>query len=97
VERRTFLGVIAGSLLAAPLAAEAQQVGKMPRVGYLNPGSSSDPVRQRHLEALRQGLRELGYVEGQNIALEPRWAEGKYDRYPALAAGQPSSSIPRIR
>ena len=81
------------ALLAAPLAAQAQQVGKMPRVGYLNPGSSSDPVRQRRLEALRQGLRELGYVEGQNIALELRWAEGKYDRYPALAADLVRSKV----
>src|SRR5713226_809412 len=73
--------------LVAPLAAAtAQSPDKVPRVGYLNPGSASDPLRQRRLEAFRQGLRELGYVEGQNIALESRWAEGKYDRYPALAA-----------
>src|SRR5438876_3097632 len=73
-------------LLAAPLAAEAQQAGEVPRVGYINPGYPSDPVRLRRFEAFRQGLGELGYVEGRNIALEPRWAEGKYDRYPALAA-----------
>jgi putative ABC transport system substrate-binding protein len=58
----------------------------VPRVGYLSPGSSSDPVRQNRFEAFRQGLRELGYVEGQNIAIESRWAEGKYDRYSALTA-----------
>jgi putative ABC transport system substrate-binding protein len=86
MDRRTFLAGTGAVLLAAPLAAEAQQTGKVPRVGYLSPGSSSDPLRQRRLEAFRQGLRELGYVEGQNIALESRWAEGKYDRYPALAA-----------
>jgi putative ABC transport system substrate-binding protein len=74
------------AILAAPLAAQAQSVGKVPRVGYLSPGSSSDPVRLRRFEAFRQGLRELGYVEGQNIVLEPRWAEGQYARYPALAA-----------
>src|SRR5262245_13597659 len=73
--------------------AAAQPTEKVPRVGYLNPGSSSDPLRQRRLEALRQGLRELGYVEGQNIALEPRWAEGKYDRYPALAADLVRSKV----
>jgi putative ABC transport system substrate-binding protein len=74
-------------LLAAPFAAvTAQPAGKVPRVGYLNGGSSSDPVRQRRLEAFRQALRELGYVDGQNIAIESRWAEGQYDRYPALAA-----------
>ena len=58
----------------------------MPRVGYLNPGSASDPLRQRRLDAFRQALRELGYVEAQNIVIESRWAEGKYDRYPELAA-----------
>ena len=93
MDRRAFLQALAGGLLAAPLAAQAQQSGKVYRVGYLNPGSSSDPVRQRRLEALRQGLRELGYVEGQNIALELRWAEGKYDRYPALAADLVRSKV----
>jgi ABC-type uncharacterized transport system substrate-binding protein len=92
MDRRAFIlgGVTA---LATPLAAEAQRAGQVPRVGYLNPGSSSDPVRQRRLEALRQGLRELGYVEGHNIALEPRWAEGKYHRYPALAADLVHSKV----
>ena len=92
MDRRAFISG-AAAVLAAPLAAEGQQAGKMPRVGYLNPGSSSDPVRQRRLEALRQGLRELGYVEGQNLALELRWAEGKYDRYPALAADLVRSKV----
>ena len=78
--------VLAVSLALAPLAGEAQQAREVPRVGYINPGSSSDQVRLRRFEAFRQGLRELGYVEGRNIALESRWAEGKYDRYPALAA-----------
>ncbi len=66
--------------------AAAQPPEKMPRVGYISPGASSDPVRQRRLEAFRQGLRDLGYVEGRNVAIESRWAEGKYERYPALAA-----------
>ena len=86
MERRTFLATLVGGLLAAPLAAEAQPREKLPRVGYLSPGSPSEPLRRRRLEAFRQGLRELGYVEDQNIVIEPRWAEGKYDRYPALAA-----------
>jgi len=74
-------------LLSAFLGkAAAQSPEKVPRVGYLHPGSHSDPRPQRRLEELRQNLRELGYVEGQNIAIEARWAEGKYDRYPALAA-----------
>src|SRR5207249_7001245 len=78
--------VLASSLALAPLAAKAQPAGKVWKIGYLSPFSHSDPFRQRSFEAFRQGLRELGYVEGQNIALEPRWADGKYDRYPALAA-----------
>jgi ABC-type uncharacterized transport system substrate-binding protein len=74
------------SLLVAPLtAAAAQPPEKVGRVGYLSPGSSADPGRQRRFEAFRQGLRELGYVEGQNIALETRWAEGRDDRFPDLA------------
>ena len=81
MERRIFLGVIAGGLLAAPVAAEAQQTGRMPRVGYLGPGSSSDQFPQ----ALRQGLRELGYIEAQNIVFEGRYAQGHEERLPALA------------
>jgi putative ABC transport system substrate-binding protein len=74
-------------LLVAPLTAVvAQPREKVPRVGYLNPGSASNPLRQRRLEAFRHGLRALGYVEGQNITIESRWAEGQYERYPALAA-----------
>jgi len=87
IARRAFLVGTGAVLLAAPFAAvTAQPREKVPRVGYLNPGSASDPLRQRRLDAFRQGLRELGYVEGQNIAIESRWAEGQYDRYPALAA-----------
>src|SRR5438128_3732404 len=93
MERRTFLATLAGGLLAAPLAAEAQPREKLPRVGYLSPGSPSEPLRWRRLEAFRQGLRELGYVEGQNIAIEFRWAEGQYDRYPALAADLVRSKV----
>src|SRR5713101_4939410 len=66
--------------------AAAQSPKKVPRVGYLSPGSFSDPARLRRFEAFRAGLRELGYVEGQNMAIESRWAEGTLDRYPALAA-----------
>src|SRR5262245_45662831 len=74
---------------AVPLgttAAQSQEKEKMPRVGYISPGSSSDPMRLRRFEAFRQGLRDLGYVEGQSILLEPRWAEGQYGRYPAIVA-----------
>jgi putative ABC transport system substrate-binding protein len=87
VNRRRFLLTSLAGVLAAPIAAvTAQPREKVPRVGYLTAGSHSDQGRQRRFEAFRQGLRELGYVEGQNIAIESRWAEGKDDRYPALAA-----------
>jgi putative ABC transport system substrate-binding protein len=70
------------SLLAAPLAAEAQQVGRIPRIGLLWSGASLDPYAQ----AFRQGLQELGYVEGKSIVLEDRSAEGRPDRLPTLVA-----------
>jgi putative tryptophan/tyrosine transport system substrate-binding protein len=87
MNRRRFLSTVSASCLVASLGtAAAQSSEKVRRVGYISPGASSDPVRLRRFEAFRQGLRELGYVEGQNIVLESRWAEGQYARYPALAA-----------
>src|SRR5262245_24776760 len=83
VERRTFMAMIAGGLLTAPLVAGAQQAGRLPRLGYL--GASSPTLEPEILEAFRQGLRDLGYVEGQSIAIEYRWAEGHEDRLPELA------------
>jgi ABC-type uncharacterized transport system substrate-binding protein len=80
MDRRAFLAGSA-ALLAAPLAAEAQQARKVPRVGIL---LLSDA--QSVPDAFRQELRELGYVEGQTIALEYRWAEGKEERFPGLAS-----------
>jgi len=85
IPRRTFIGTLAGSLLAAPLAVEAQQTKKIPRLGVLGGQSPKDSPAPPIL-ALRQGLRELGYVEGQNIAIEWRWAHGKLERFPDLAA-----------
>ncbi|MBI2002615.1 MAG: ABC transporter substrate-binding protein [candidate division NC10 bacterium] len=73
---------LALGVLAAPLAAEAQPPAKIPRVGWLGPGVPPNPF----YEALLQGLRDLGYVEGRNILIEQRWAEGKLDQLPALAA-----------
>jgi len=74
-------------LLSASLGtAAAQPREKVPRVGYITAGSHADQGRQRRFEAFRQGLRDLGYSEGQNIAIESRWAEGRDDRYPTLAA-----------
>src|SRR5215467_827151 len=84
--RKTALASIlfAGALLAVAVAGEAQQPKKVPRIGFLGAASaSSDSTRT---EALRQGLRELGYSEGKNIVIEWRYAEGKLDRLPALAA-----------
>ena len=72
--------------LAAPLAVDAQQAGKVPRVGVLFAGSRSDPAFQRAVDAFQQGLVELGYVEGRSIAIEYREAQGKYERLPDLAA-----------
>jgi putative ABC transport system substrate-binding protein len=85
MNRRTFLAGTGAVLLAAPLAAEAQPVRKLPRVGLLSPGSSSDPLVQPYLDVFRRGLRDLGYVEGQSIIIEYRWAEGQYERLPDLA------------
>ena len=81
--RRTFLAMGAGSLLAAPLAAEAQVAGKMARIAVLG---ATRPEDLPQWEGLRQGLRERGYVEGQNIVIDYRWAQGRFERLPALAA-----------
>jgi putative tryptophan/tyrosine transport system substrate-binding protein len=84
MDRRAFLAGAGGALFASPLAARAQQPGKVPRIGLLSAGSASGSAND--VEALRAGLRDLGYVEGKNIAIESRWAEGKFDRLPDLAA-----------
>jgi putative tryptophan/tyrosine transport system substrate-binding protein len=72
------------SMLVAPLTAEAQQATKVHRIGRLHPGSPTEP--DPNLEAFRQGLRDLGYVEGQNLVIEYRYAEGRDDLLAALAA-----------
>ncbi len=83
MERRVFLAGTGAVLLAAPLAAEAQQAANIARIGYLGGNWAANP----HLpEAFRQGLRDLGYVEGRNVVIEYRDAEGKIERLPALAA-----------
>jgi putative ABC transport system substrate-binding protein len=73
-------------LLAVALAAVAQSPAKIPRVGVLHPGRQTDEPRLRILEEFRQGLHELGYVDGQTIALEIRWVEGSVERLPELAS-----------
>jgi putative ABC transport system substrate-binding protein len=81
MDRRRFL-LNSLAVLAAPLAAEAQQTGKVYRIGLLGLSSRSDIAG---LAALRQGLRDLGYEEGKNLVIEYRWAEGRYDRLPIFA------------
>jgi putative ABC transport system substrate-binding protein len=85
LKRRQFITLLGGVTAAWPLPARAQQVGKVPRIGYLSPGSASPGPLAYHDE-FQRGLRELGYVEGQNIVIEYRFAEGKFDRLDRLAA-----------
>ena len=82
--RREFIAGLTGAVAAWPLAARAQQTRKISRIGYL--GTSSPSLEAHVLDAFRQKLRELGHVEGENTAIEYRWAEGQDDRLPELAA-----------
>src|SRR5215472_8031238 len=81
MKTKIFFWLLASVFLATACLAEAQQPTKVPRIGYLT-GSATNP----RIDAFRQGLRELGYVEGKNIVIEWRFAEGKRDRERALAA-----------
>jgi len=81
--RRVFLGTLACGLLAAPRAAGAQ-AGKVYRIAFL--GNSTAALEANLVGPLREGLRDLGYVEGRNIVIEYRWAEGQYERFPQLVA-----------
>ena len=84
MQRRAFIGSLAGGLLAVPLAAEAQTAGKVYRIGVLE--TTPVAMHAANLDAFRQGLRELGYVERQNYAIEYRSANGQPERFPDLAA-----------
>ena len=79
IDRRTFIGTLAGGVLASPFSTLAQPA-KLPRIGVL--GNENNPP----WEGFRRGLRELGYIDGRNVAIEWRWSEGRTDRFPALAA-----------
>jgi putative tryptophan/tyrosine transport system substrate-binding protein len=83
MDRRTFIGGVAGGLLAAPLGTRAQQVGKVYRIGILEPIPAAQNAA--NLNALRKGLRDLGYVEGRNLVIEYRSADGRAERFPDLA------------
>jgi putative ABC transport system substrate-binding protein len=86
MDRRSFLATVAGGLLAAPLAAEAQLPAGVARIGWLLTGSFESPETRLLRDAFREGLRERGYVEGQNIVIEYRSADGKIERFPRLAS-----------
>ena len=79
VDRRMFIGTLASGLLASPFITFAQQPAKLPRIGIL---ASEEGA---HWEGFRQGMHELGYVDGRNVTMEARWFEGRTDRLPALA------------
>jgi putative ABC transport system substrate-binding protein len=83
IKWREFISVLGGAAILAwmPLAADAQQPNKLPRLRWLPTFAATSPI----YDGFRQGLRELGYVEGKNIIIETRWAEGNLDRLPELA------------
>jgi putative ABC transport system substrate-binding protein len=91
MDRRRFLLTSLAGALAAPLAAEAQETRKIPRLGMV---AATSPAAGRHsTDAFRQGLRDVGYIEGQNILIEEHWAEGKLERFGDLIAALLRSNV----
>src|SRR6266480_2034921 len=84
VRRREFITLLGGAAAAWPLAAHAQQAGKLPTIGFLVPGTPSS--HGQWFAALVQRLRELGWIEGRTVAIEYRWAEGRTERFDEIAA-----------
>jgi|ERR1700731_79572 putative tryptophan/tyrosine transport system substrate-binding protein len=84
MRRREFIGLV-GGVAAWPLIARAQPDGRMRRIGVLIGGAEGDPAGTKYLEALRSGLRQLGWIEGQNIRIDYRWAQGDIGRARSLA------------
>ena len=84
MRRREFITLLGGAAVAWPLAARAQQAGKVPTIGFLGPTTPSS--QSQHVAAFAQRLRELGWIEGRTITIEVRWAEGRPERFAEIAA-----------
>ena len=86
MKRRDFIALIGGAAVTWPLAARTQQTARVRTIGFLLPGGSRTTVMRAQLEAFRQGLKQYGWIEGQNISVEYRFAEGKEDALAGIAA-----------
>ena len=90
IGRRQFISALGGTALAWPLAARAQQPGKLRTVGYL--GSGTATVQSQFALAFAQRMRELGWIEGKTLAIEYRWGEGRNDRFDLMPPSSSSSA-----
>jgi putative ABC transport system substrate-binding protein len=90
IGRRTFIKLLGGAAAAGPLAAHAQQAGKLPTIGFLVPNTRA--AASEWTDAFVQRLRELGWIEGRTVAIEYRWVEGHAERFAEIAAEFESST-----